>query len=188
MTPPILLDFPDQFESERLFIRCPRPGDGRMLYEAVKESLDSLRQQPASLPWAMAEPSLESAERFCREGHANFLSRKDLPLLLFLKDGRFVGGSGLHRLDWSVPKFEIGYWCRSSLQNRGLITEAVQAVTTFAFDTLHARRIEILTDDLNAPSCRVCERAGFALEGTMRNERIDPDGTLRNTRIYARVR
>lgn len=36
---PILRDFPDAFESERLLIRSPRPGDGLALNEAT------LRQQ-----------------------------------------------------------------------------------------------------------------------------------------------
>lgn len=57
----------------------------------------------------------------------------------------------------------------------------------FAFDKLGARRVEAFPDDLNIASCRVCEKAGFQLEGVMRNARADPDGQLRNTRIYARV-
>jgi hypothetical protein len=32
---PILRDIPDQIETQRLVIRCPRPGDGRAAYEAV---------------------------------------------------------------------------------------------------------------------------------------------------------
>ena len=37
---PLLLDVPDAFETERLIVRCPRPGDGRLVYEALVESLD----------------------------------------------------------------------------------------------------------------------------------------------------
>ena len=32
---------------------------------------------------------------------------------------------GLHRIDWAVPKFEIGYWARTSHAGRGYITEDV---------------------------------------------------------------
>jgi RimJ/RimL family protein N-acetyltransferase len=45
-----------------------------------------------------------------------------------------------------------------------------------------ARRVEAPTDDANRSSCRVRVRLAFALEGTLRNERIDHDGSLRNTR------
>lgn len=33
---PILLDFPDSFETERLLIRAPRAGDGKAVYDAIK--------------------------------------------------------------------------------------------------------------------------------------------------------
>lgn len=185
---PLLLDFPDSFESARLIIRAPRAGDGTMVYEAVRESLAELRAFPASLPWAMAEPSIELSESFCRSGAASFIERKDLPFLLLERgSNRLVGAAGLHRFDWSVPKFEIGFWCRSSRRGQGFITEAVHSITAFAFDTLKARRVEAFADDLNVASWRVCERAGFELEGVVRHARVDPDGTLRNLRIYAKV-
>jgi RimJ/RimL family protein N-acetyltransferase len=185
---PLVLDFPDSFESERLTIRAPRPGDGGAVHEAIVETLAALREFPASLPWAMAEPSVEGSESFCRTGYANFIQRKDLPMLLIERSsGSLVGASGLHRFDWSVPRFEIGFWCRQSRQGQGFMTEAVNAITAFAFDTLKARRVEAFSDDLNVRSWRVCERAGFQLEGVMRNARADPNGTLRDTRIYARL-
>jgi ribosomal-protein-serine acetyltransferase len=37
--PPILRDFADSFETERLLIRSPKPGDGSEVYVAVTESL-----------------------------------------------------------------------------------------------------------------------------------------------------
>ena len=60
MTIPSLRDVPDSFDTERLTIRCPRAGEGPLLHEAVVASLDALREFPASLPWAMAEPTLET--------------------------------------------------------------------------------------------------------------------------------
>jgi len=187
MTNPILRDVPGQLESERLLIRCPRPGDGAVHFEAVVETLAELRTWSASLPWSMNEPSIEASEIFCREGALAYAARRDFPMLLFLKeDGRFVGSSGLHRFDWSVPKFEVGYWCRKSRHGQGFVTEAVQAITAFAFSTLGAHRVESFPDEGNTPSRAVCERAGYRLEGTMRNERVDADGRLRNTCIYAR--
>lgn len=186
---PLLLDIPDAIETDRLHIRCPRPGDGHLVYEAVAETLAELRAWPASLPWALFEPSPEASESFCHTGHANFLLRKDLPMLAFLKaDGRLAASSGLHRMDWSVPKFEIGYWCRKSLQGRGLVTEAVEAITRYAFESLGAKRVESLPDEENRASRRVAERCGYTLEGILRNERCAPDGLPRHTCVYACTR
>jgi RimJ/RimL family protein N-acetyltransferase len=100
-----------------------------------------------------------------------------------------VGGSGLHRIDWSVPRFEIGYWVRTPFAGQGYISEAVRGITTFAFDTLGARRVEIHCDDRNTRSATVASRTGFALEGVLRNQRRNHlSGELRNTMIFAQVR
>ena len=182
MDRPVLRDVPLEFESERLLIRCPRPGDGRVVHASVSESLSSLRQFPVSLPWAMEAPSLD-------EGQANFLRRADMPMLLFLRaTGTHVGNSGLHRFDWSVPRCELGFWLRTSYGGRGLMTEAAKELTAFAFRELGMRRVEALTDEENARARRVCERAGFMLEGILRHYRASPQGGLRNASVYALVR
>lgn len=128
MTTPILLDLPAAIETERLLLRPPRAGEGPELCEAVSESLPELRRFLASLPWVAAEQSVESSEIYCRTAESNFLARKDLPYLLWdRRTLKVVGGAGLHRTDWSTPKTEIGYWCRTSRRGAGLITEAVRA-------------------------------------------------------------
>lgn len=183
---PILLHVPTQIESERLIIRCPQKGDGFAVFEAVVESLESLREFPASLPWAVVEPSISESERFCRESQATFILRSAMPMLLLNKENdQLVGSSGLHDIDWTVPKCEIGYWIRSSCVRQGFATEAVKAITSFAIASLGMRRIEALPDDKNLRSCLVCERAGYELEGVLHNERVQPDGQLADTRIYA---
>jgi len=188
-TTPLLREIPTFIESERLVIRCPSPGDGAAVHAGVLDSLDALRQFPASLPWAMNDPSVDESEKYCREGQAKFLMRTEMPMLLFLRDGDiYVGGSGLHSFDWSVPKCETGYWIRTGYRGRGLALEAVRTITRFALDTLGMHRVEALPDDENVASCSVCERAGYELEGVMRNERAEPNGTLRSTRIYAIAR
>ena len=182
---PILLDFPDSFESERLLIRCPRPGDGKAMYDAVIESVDELKPW---MPWAHGEQSVDGAEEFARRKHAQWLLREDLMLLLFCKaDGLFVGGSGLHRIDWDVPRFEIGYWCRTPLTGNGYIRESTAAITQFAFDVLKARRVEIFVNDKNERSWRIPERLGFALEAMLHNDGRDTTGNLRDTRLYAKT-
>lgn len=182
---PISKDFPDHFETARLIVRAPRAGDGPLVYEATVETLDALRQWPASLPWATAEPSLESSESFCRNGETNFRARTDLPMLIFSSaDGSLVGCSGLHRMDMNAARLEIGYWCRTSRTGQGLITEAIKGLVTFAQEKLRVRRLEIITDAQNTRSRHVAERAGFILEGIQRNERRAPDGSFRDTCMY----
>lgn len=185
MRAPILQDFPESFETERLLIRSPLPGDGPEMHAAVMESLDEL------LPWMdwpkQHETSEDSEERI-RHDRVRFLERTDLLLLLFLKGtDTLVGGSGLHRMDWSVPRFEIGYWCRTRFARNGYMTEAVRGITNFAFEHLGARRVEICCDSLNRRSARVAERAGYRLEGALRNAEVGADGGLRNVLVYSLI-
>lgn len=188
MTDPLLLDLPPSIETERLILRPPRAGDGPTFYAALTESLCDLRQFLGALPWIANEPSAESAEVYCRNAQANFVARKDLSMFVFDKaDDALVGGVGLHRTVWATPKTEVGYWCRSSRLGRGYVSEAVASLTAFAFKQLGMARVELITDEANHASRRVAERCGFTLEGTLRHESRAPNGTLRNTCVYARL-
>lgn len=180
-------DFPDQFESERLIIRAPKVGDTVDVWTAIRDSHETLAQW---MPWAQEVPQLASTEENIRQAVADFITRKDLRLLIFLKEtGEFVGSSGLHRINWAIPKFEIGYWLDQSMEGKGYMTEAVAAITSFAFRELGARRIEIRCDEENSKSRSVAERVGYELEGVLRQDDIGMDGSsLRNTCIYAKIR
>lgn len=180
--PPI----PDHLETERLLIRAPQPGDGRAINDAIRESIEELRPW---MPWARVVPSVAESETFAREAALRFRNHEDLPLLLFRKsDGLYVGGSGMHNINWNVPRFEIGYWLRTSLHGQGYMTEAVNGITAMAFDTLEAVRVEIRCDARNLRSAAVAERAGFTLEARLRQNGRGNDGSLRDTLIYAKLR
>lgn len=85
----------------------------------------------------------------------------------------FIGRVGFVSLNWTLRKFEMGYWLDSRFTGQGLMLEAVQTLTQMAFSTLKARRVEILCDVRNTGSRRVVEKAGFALEGILRNNALD---------------
>lgn len=186
---PLLIDVPDRVSTERLVLRCPRPGDGPDLNAAIVESLDELR--PWS-PWAKQAPTLDESESYVRLVHGRFALRSDLQFHVRERvgdgEGALLGAIGLPRLDWKVPRFEIGYWRRTGAAQRGVMTEAVVALSRMAFDVLGAERVEIRTDETNVRSWRVAERAGFTLEGVLRRERRSVQGEPCDTRVYARVR
>ncbi len=186
MKDPILIDFPYSFETERLIIRGPLPGDGRAVHEAVVQSQAELRPW---MPWAVDLPDEVWYEKRVRDGQLKYLSREDLWMMLILKENNeIVGGSGLHRINWSVPKFEIGYWVRTPYSGQGLITEAVKGITTFAFDVLGAKRVEIRCDALNVKSAAVARRAGFELEATLHHDdRNHLTNALRDTLVFAKI-
>jgi RimJ/RimL family protein N-acetyltransferase len=182
---PILNDFPDAFETQRLLIRAPRPGDGLELNTAIRETFEDLKPWMA---WATAIPSVQENEARLREAAAEFAKRTNLWLLAFHKDsGKLALSSGLHDIDWAVPRFETGYWCRSGFQGQGYVSEAVRGITVFCFELLQAKRLSIRCDARNERSRRVAERAGFRYEGTLRNAELATDGSLRDTMWYSLI-
>ncbi|WP_075982207.1 GNAT family N-acetyltransferase [Bacillus massilinigeriensis] len=183
----ILIDFPDKIETERLFIRPCLPGDGKTLSDAIYHSRNDLKKW---MPWAQRVQNIEQIEEDIRRAYSKFILREDFRLHIFRKeDQQFIGGTGLHRINWDVGKFEIGYWCDIRFQKNGYITEAVTGLTDFTFDHLKANRVEIRCDTENINSRKIPERLGFTLEGILRKDLLSADGKqLRDTCVFAKVR
>ncbi len=177
---------PERLETPRLIVRRPRLEDVPDIYASVRESLAELSPW---MVWATPDYSLAGCEENTREAIAQFMTRRNLRYHFHDKEtGEHIGNSGLHAVHWDVPKFEIGYWCRTSKVGQGYVTETVQALTKLALEDLGAARVEIQCDDKNIKSAQVAERCGYGLEGVLRYHSRDMDGSLRDTRIYAVTR
>jgi RimJ/RimL family protein N-acetyltransferase len=188
MIDPLHFVIPETFETSRLILRPFSVADAPQLHEALVESLSELRNHLWFLPWVAEEQTLESAEARCRKAHGNFVLRLDLAYLAFERNsGRLVGSVGLHRTDWTLPRTEVGYWVRTREVGKGYAIESVNALTDWALNGLGAKRVELVTDELNAGSRAVALRCGFLLEGIMRNTTQSPNGELRNSCVYSKL-
>jgi RimJ/RimL family protein N-acetyltransferase len=177
-------EVPLEIATPRLSLRAPHPDHAREMNAAVRDSFAELRPW---MEWAQRIPTLAESREQQERAQRAFLAREDLQLILFRGD-RIVGCSGLHRMDWRVPCFEIGYWVRTPDARQGYVTEAVTAIEHFAFESLGARRVEIRAHVDNARSRRIPERLGYDLEGVLRNDCVHVDGLPRSTAVYAKVR
>lgn len=186
---PLLLDIPERLDGERTVLLAPRAGLGAEMAVVITQALAHLRPW---MPWAQDAPSAESAELVVRRMQADFIARRDLCFQIYARRpdgsaGRLLGGTGLHRIDWVVRKFEIGYWIRPEAAGQGHVSEAVRLLSVLAFGPLDARRVEIRCDTRNARSRAVAERCGFELEGVLRCNTLGVDGRPRDTCVYAQV-
>lgn len=100
-------------------------------------------------------------------------------------DGQAAGTIGLVPGD-DVERHnaEIGYWLGRRFWGRGVASEAVRAVTAYAFAELGMHRVFAVPFDGNAASNRVLERAGYVLEGRMRRSAVK-DGAVLDQWLYA---
>jgi RimJ/RimL family protein N-acetyltransferase len=79
-----------------------------------------------------------------------------------------IGDCGLEHMDVDgMPQTELGYDFRSDYWNRGLATEAAQAVRDYAFQTLNLPRLISLIRQGNLASRRVAEKIGMRLEANV---------------------
>jgi [ribosomal protein S5]-alanine N-acetyltransferase len=94
--------------------------------------------------------------------------RRGLPSLFAVihrADNRLIGYCGFfHQEIDGTEEIEIGYRLDSNYWNRGLATEAAQAVRDHAFRDLKLQRVISLIHYDNTPSRRVAEKIGMTFE------------------------
>src|SRR5580765_1504814 len=115
------------------------------------------------------------------------LARGQRPETMFAieVDGEAAGGIGfVPHPDVERVSAEIGYWLGEPFWGRGIVTEALVAVTAHAIKTHSLTRIYAVPFAWNAASCRVLEKAGYVLEGRLRKSAIK-DGKLTDQFQYA---
>lgn len=100
--------------------------------------------------------------------------------------GEPIGSTRFWKLDRANRTVEIGHtWISASYQRTAVNTEMKLLMLTYAFETLNCVRVQFQTDELNAKSRAAIARLGAKEEGILRNERIMPDGRVRNTVVFS---
>jgi [ribosomal protein S5]-alanine N-acetyltransferase len=103
-------------------------------------------------------------------------------------EGAAVGGIGVHPgQDVYRHTATVGYWLGEEFWGRGIMTEAVTAVTDFCFANFPLRRISAEVFSNNPGSVRVLEKAGFIFEGRLKNN-VVKDGQVLDSSLYAKTK
>jgi len=94
-------------------------------------------------------------------------------------EGRAAGSVGIFcGTDVYEKSAELGYWLAEEYWGQGIMTEAVRRLVQEAFEKFDIVRIYAEPFAYNTGSRRVLEKAGFVLEGTMKQ------GVCKNGKIY----
>ena len=114
---------------------------------------------------------------------------RDPPMHFAIADaGEAIGAIGL-TLQSEVHRrsAEVGYWLGEPFWGQGIATEAVRALTAYAFEQFDLVRLEAGVFEWNPASARVLEKCGFTFE-----ERLPwtdtKDGQTIDQLLYALVR
>jgi ribosomal-protein-alanine N-acetyltransferase len=125
------------------------------------------------------------ADRWIREQNAN----ETVGQFAIEVGGDLAGGIGFiigngERLGTA----SLGYWLGRRFWGKGVMSEAVQVATQWAFESLRVRRVWANVMGPNVGSSRVLEKAGYQLEGKMNLAICDRRGIIHDELIYAKMR
>jgi len=98
-----------------------------------------------------------------------------------------IGGIGI-TINSDVHRYsaELGYWLAEPFWGKGIMSESVINLTDYAFEKFGLIRIYAEPYSINQASCRILEKAGFALEGRMRKN-VLKNGQILDQFLYAKV-
>ncbi|XDZ51986.1 GNAT family N-acetyltransferase [Neisseriaceae bacterium CLB008] len=104
-----------------------------------------------------------------------------------LETRQFVGAIGVSDRHLVHRSAELGYWLLPDYWGQGLMAEALQGFLDFAFGRLGLHNVHALVEVPNQASRQLLVRAGFTLEGIMRECEWKDDGYISLCR-YALLR
>jgi RimJ/RimL family protein N-acetyltransferase len=181
----VLRPAPGILTGDRVVVRGYRDDDAEEVFAAIQESVEHNR------PWMLwydSHRTVDDTLAYLRRTQAQYILREGFEMGVFSHSGRYLGGSGLHVRNWSIPFFEIGYWIRQSEEGKGYVTESARLLTRCAFETLGADRVTIQCDARNVRSAAVAERLGYVFEGTARHAGRGTSGELTDILTYSLLR
>jgi ribosomal-protein-serine acetyltransferase len=188
----VMVDFPLPIVTPRLLMRQPILGYVDA-YEYTTTVMESMKEFQQWLPWAQYYPTVDQSEEYIRECCASWIMKNNnnvgLPLWIIERSTNTLAGSiVMHNIAWNVPKFEFGYWLRTSHTGKGYMAEATNALTRYCFQQIGAKRIEIRSEIANARSQKIPKRLGFNYDGILRHNEISvASGQVTDSVVYSRI-
>ena len=101
-------------------------------------------------------------------------------------DGAFLGLALAPAIDDEAAEAELGYIVAAHARGRGVASEALRQLSSWAFEDRGIQRAYLLIDVDNAASSKVAERAGYRFEGVMRSAYLK-QGRRGDTQLWARL-
>lgn len=100
--------------------------------------------------------------------------------------GKAIGSTRLYNMYPEHRKLEIGWtFYDQDYWGTGYNTECKLLLLTYCFETLKTVRVQLQTHEHNHRSRAAIQKIGAKFEGILRNERIRPNGEVRNTAIFS---
>ncbi|MEV1290228.1 GNAT family protein [Micromonospora sp. NPDC049679] len=174
---------PVELSGSELLLRPWRPADAPEVLRALRDSaIAQWNPGPVGV-----DPDLDTARTWVAR-RADWSDGDHASLAVADPGtGTLLGSISLHAISPGSGNASIGYWTLPAARGRGVASGALALLTRWAFDTLGLHRIELCHAAVNAASCRVAQKAGYPLEGTLRESYRYGDGRRYDEHIHGRL-
>ena len=172
-----------KIETKRLILRPLKNSDAKSIVENVNNLSIS--------KWLLVVPypyTIKDAKKWIIDNKEKWSTKKKSEYSFGIgvkKDGKIIGGIGLHKINNEQGTATIGIWLGKNYQREGLGSEAFTALLNLAFNKLKLRRVEAGIFVGNPASPKLMTKFGGKLEGTKRKScRSKADNKIHDEMIY----
>ena len=149
--------------TERLLLRQIQLEDAEDLFTTFAD--EEVMEFYGSLP----HKSVEDSRALIRQQHQWYAQHERIRWGITLKgEDKVIGSCGFYLFDLEARHTETGYELNRAYWRQGIVSEAMTAILTYAFNELDLHRIEAVVDDGNERSQGLLRKLGFTREGILR--------------------
>lgn len=137
--------------------------------------------------WYTSVPSTETIDAYLEKAMLEKEAGESIPFVVVFKESEeVIGSTRFCNIDTPNRRLEIGYtWYAGSSQKTGVNTECKYLLLSYAFEKWGAGSVEFRTHFHNHTSRHAILRLGAKQDGILRNHRLDPDGSFRDTVVFS---
>ena len=148
----------------------------------------SAYRDPAIRHWHPRQPASEDETREWFERYRQSWAQETGVSWAVTRDGgEVLGRIALGSVNLADGDAGTGYWVLPSARGAGVASRALTAVSDWALGEAGFHRLHLDHSTRNQASCRVADKSGFQLEGTMRSAAVHSDGR-HDMHLHARIR
>lgn len=163
----------DYSVDDNLKLSLPNPEvDSYEIFDLINDNRESLKKY---LPWVDNMLSYQDERKVMRMNLINFSRNLSLNLIIKLNN-QSVGTISFNSIDKNNRSADIGYWLAPEFEKQGIIARSLSAMCKIGFEEFNLNKIVINAAVDNEKSNHVAKRAGFQLDGTLREKELLSDG------------
>ncbi|MCX8650538.1 50S ribosomal protein L7/L12-serine acetyltransferase [Gilliamella sp. B2776] len=170
------------FVNEHIHLVPPDRRYSTKLYNIIDVNRDNFSQYMAWTKFVSNETDTSNFLDNCTIEHQIDLTKTYLILL----DNNLVGLLSFNQIDKNNKTAYIGYWLDKRTEGKGIMTQAIQALTHHYASQKIIKRFVIKCSVDNPKSNAVAKRCGFSYEGTLKQAEY-LNGIYHDQNIYGLI-